>query len=160
MFYVANGHIYLTEKDAVSEKYTEVELIVTSIEEITTSNVNFALQVKGEGVATKPEGRSVCGMEELIAKFGDEAIEYYELPTYTVTFDKNGHGTAPKAQEVKEGYKATAPTAPTAEGYTFGGWYKEAAVTNAWNFSEDVVEEDTTLYAKWTENAPAEQTEG
>lgn len=151
MFYVYNGHIYLPEKDSTTHKYTEVEVVVTGVDEATVSDVHFALQVKGEGVETKPAGRTVCNMEELIAKFGDEALEYYELPTYTVTFDKNGHGTAPAAQEVKKGYKATAPTAPTAEGYTFGGWYKEKAATNAWDFSTDTVTKDVTLYAKWTQ---------
>ena len=150
MFYVYNGHIYLPEKDATSHKYTEVELIVTGLNQKTVTEVQYALQYKGEGVESKPAGRAVSEMEELIAKFGDEALEYYLLPSYTVTFDKNGHGTAPAAQTVKEGYKATEPTAPTAEGYTFGGWYKEKAATNAWNFSTDTVTKDTTLYAKWT----------
>ena len=72
------------------------------------------------------------------------------VPTYTVTFNANGHGTAPAAQTVSQGSKATQPTAPTATGYTFGGWYKEAGCTNAWNFNTDVVTEDMILYAKWT----------
>ena len=74
--------------------------------------------------------------------------------TYTVTFNANGHGTAPAAQSgiAYEG-KASAPTAPTAAGYTFGGWYKEAECTNPWNFETDKVTADTTLYAKWTANS-------
>ena len=43
-----------------------------------------------------------------------------------------------------------APTAPTAEGYRFDGWYKNAACTKAWNFETDTVTTNTTLYAKWT----------
>ena len=70
--------------------------------------------------------------------------------TYTVTFNVNGHGTAPAAVTAAENTTISAPTAPTASGYTFGGWYKEAACTNAWNFSSDVVTANTTLYAKWT----------
>lgn len=46
----------------------------------------------------------------------------------------------------------TAPTAPTRTGYTFGGWYKDAEGTNAWNFASDVVTANTIVYAKWTEN--------
>ena len=72
---------------------------------------------------------------------------------YTVTFDANGHGTAPDEQSVDYGTKATEPTAPTAFGYTFGGWYKESECTNAWNFATDVVTGNITLYAKWTEKA-------
>ena len=73
-------------------------------------------------------------------------------PNYTVTFDANGHGTAPADQCIAEGGKVTTPTAPTATGYTFGGWYKEAGCTNAWDFAADVVTADITLYAKWTIN--------
>ena len=69
----------------------------------------------------------------------------------TVTFDANGHGTAPSSQTIVAGGKATTPTAPTAAGWTFGGWYKEAGCTNEWDFSTDVVTDNTTLYAKWTE---------
>ncbi len=40
---------------------------------------------------------------------------------------------------------------PQRTGYTFGGWYKEAACTNAWNADTAYTKEgNTTLYAKWT----------
>ena len=76
-------------------------------------------------------------------------------PTYTVTFNANGHGIAPDAlSDVVEGSKISAPTAPTADGYTFGGWYKESTCENAWDFGNNTVVANTTLYAKWTENPP------
>ena len=71
---------------------------------------------------------------------------------YTVSFNANGHGTAPATQTITAEEKATAPTAPIATGYTFGGWYKEAACTNAFDFNTAIVE-DITLYAKWTVNS-------
>ena len=74
------------------------------------------------------------------------------IPNHTVSFDANGHGTAPEDQCITDGEKASQPTAPTATGYTFGGWYKEAGCTNAWDFANDVVTSDITLYAKWTAN--------
>jgi hypothetical protein len=40
---------------------------------------------------------------------------------YTVTF-KDKDGNILKEETVKEGESATAPTAPTLEGYTFKGW--------------------------------------
>ena len=70
--------------------------------------------------------------------------------SYTVTFNANGHGTAPESQTIVSGDLVTEPTAPTASGYTFGGWYKETGCTNAWNFSSDTVTANTILYAKWT----------
>lgn len=73
-------------------------------------------------------------------------------PNHTVTFDANGQGTAPEDQCITDGEKAIQPTAPTATGYTFDGWYKEAGCTNAWDFANDVVTSNITLYAKWTAN--------
>lgn len=76
---------------------------------------------------------------------------YEPIKTYTVTFDANGHGAAPGAiSGVEESSKISAPTAPVADGYIFGGWYKEATCENAWDFDNDTVTADTTLYALWT----------
>jgi uncharacterized repeat protein (TIGR02543 family) len=68
----------------------------------------------------------------------------------TVTFDANGQGTAPDPQNIEWSNqdKATEPTAPTAEGYNFTGWYTDAACTNQWDFNT-VVPGDMTLYAGW-----------
>jgi len=70
---------------------------------------------------------------------------------YTVTFDSQG-GSAVAPQEVEEGQLATKPNDPTKEGHTFGGWFKEAACTNPWNFGGETITKDETLYAKWTVN--------
>ena len=77
---------------------------------------------------------------------------YSSTTTYTVTFNANGHGTAPVSQTVNSGGTATEPTAPTASGYTFGGWYTDSACTNKYNFDTPVTG-NLDLYAKWTENA-------
>ena len=69
---------------------------------------------------------------------------------FTVTFNANGHGTAPEPQQIEKGKKATEPDALSETGYTFGGWYKEAGCSNAWDFNTDVVDANTTLFAKWT----------
>ena len=70
-------------------------------------------------------------------------------PPVMVTFDSQG-GSAVDSQIVDHDEKVTEPTAPTKEGYTFGGWYKESECTNAWDFYGDTVTADVTLYAKWT----------
>ena len=69
--------------------------------------------------------------------------------TATVSFDANGHGTAPAAQTVNYRATATEPARPTAAGYSFGGWYTEAACENAFDFGTEITE-DITLYAKWS----------
>lgn len=70
--------------------------------------------------------------------------------SYTVTFDVQGHGTAPKAQTVQYGKKAATPKDPTESGYAFGGWYKDAACKQKFSFSTTITG-DITLYAKWDE---------
>ncbi len=75
--------------------------------------------------------------------------------TYEVIFDMQGHGTAPTGYDrIAAGSKLDKPADPTAEGFVFGGWYKEAACITAWDFDADTVEKDLTLYAKWEEKAP------
>ena len=70
---------------------------------------------------------------------------------YTVTFDANGHGTAPTQQKTTYGGKITEPAAPTAENYYFQGWFKESTCENMWDFDSDTVTADITLYAKWSD---------
>lgn len=73
---------------------------------------------------------------------------------YTVTFDANGKDAAiPDSQRVKEGKTAAEPsTKPQCKGYTFGGWFTDAACTKAYDFSSSVTA-DMTLYAKWVKKA-------
>ena len=95
----------------------------------------------------------ITGDITLFAKWTEKDDGGDEPPvpvTYTVTFDANGHGTAPASQTVESGKTATKPADPTASGWSFGGWYKEAACTNAFDFSTPITG-DITLYAKWTE---------
>lgn len=77
---------------------------------------------------------------------------------FTVTFDTQGHGTAPQPYTgIKSGALIQKPAAPSAEGYLFAGWYREAACSTAWNFETDKVMSDITLYAKWTQTSDPDQ---
>lgn len=80
----------------------------------------------------------------------DQTITAVWTQIFDVTFNMQDHGAAIDAQHILDGGKATKPADPIAIGYDFGGWYKEAACTNAWDFANDVVTEDTELFAKWT----------
>ena len=83
------------------------------------------------------------------------AVKVAAQETYTVTFDLNGAtGTAPTAQTIASGSKATKPTDPTFANHTFDGWYKTKDATTGelsdrWDFNTDTVTEDITLYAQW-----------
>lgn len=69
--------------------------------------------------------------------------------TFLVSFNSMG-GSTVQSQSVADGEKASEPTAPTKTGYTFGGWYSDLDLTDAWDFSTDVVTSDMMLYAKWS----------
>ena len=70
---------------------------------------------------------------------------------FTVTFDANGHGVAPAPQTIKQGLTATQPAPLSEDGFTFGGWYKDSACTDEFDFSTPITA-DITLYAKWVED--------
>ena len=72
--------------------------------------------------------------------------------TYKVNFEMNGHGTAPAEQTIAYKGTVTKPADPAEEGYTFGGWFTDAACTKAYDFAAPVTG-DFTLYAKWTANS-------
>lgn len=73
-------------------------------------------------------------------------------PGYTVAFDTRGGSTVPSAMTAQN-KTMVAPANPERSGYTFAGWYKDAACTQAWDFAKDVVTANMTLYAKWTKKA-------
>jgi uncharacterized repeat protein (TIGR02543 family) len=81
-----------------------------------------------------------------------------ELPAYSVTYHvqdgKDFH------VGISRGSKVPKMKDPERTGYTFGGWYKDAAGTVAWNFDTDVVTGNVTLYAKWTENSSSGDGDG
>ncbi len=63
-----------------------------------------------------------------------------------------GHGDSITAQTVNKGEKASKPADPTASGWTFGGWYTDAACSTAFDFNT-AINAKTTVYAKWTQNS-------
>ena len=101
------------------------------------------------------------GVDDLYILYDGSSLNFtkvYVLRPYTISFDLQGHGDAIDAQKLVAGKKVVAPTAPTADGWDFGGWYKEAACTNAWDFDNDVVEGSISIYAKWSEHVTNDAT--
>ena len=69
---------------------------------------------------------------------------------YTITFESNG-GTNISSVIVDYNTKVSKPTDPVRDGYTFGGWYTNSSLTNAFDFNT-LITENLTLYAKWINN--------
>lgn len=68
-----------------------------------------------------------------------------------VKFEFGYSGAADKEVAIKDGTKINQMHAPKVDRYgmDFMGWYKDEALTEAWDFETDTVSGDTTLYAKF-----------
>lgn len=76
---------------------------------------------------------------------------YWSDTLYNVHFETYG-GTEIEDRELAWGSLLEMPEAPEHEGCTFGGWYKDAEYKASWDFDEDFVDGDTTIYARWNPN--------
>ena len=76
---------------------------------------------------------------------------------YRVLFN-DGSTTLSVVTDLSSGDKLTEPATPVKDGYTFAGWYKDSACTQAWDF-ETGIPGDMTLYAKWTAAGSSGETE-
>lgn len=66
----------------------------------------------------------------------------------TVDFYTDG-GTELESVLVQKGKTMQRPRDPEKAGSAFAGWYCDAACTKPWNFTQDTVRRNMTLYAKW-----------
>lgn len=76
---------------------------------------------------------------------------------YTVTFDTNGGSAVDSIENVRENSTIAMPTNPTKENCEFLGWYtlsgdSDDLITSEWDFANDLVTENITLYAQWLQN--------
>lgn len=95
----------------------------------------------GEGTITLPDQGGLLKP--------DGSVSY----SVTLTFDSQG-GSQVAGQTLEVGSLAKAPANPAREGYTFTGWYRDAACTQLWDFAAMPVKANLTLYASWQ---PVEQ---
>nr|WIF89110.1 InlB B-repeat-containing protein [Acholeplasma laidlawii] len=86
--------------------------------------------------------------EITLGSFGNMTLyAKWSINQYTITFDSNGGSLI---DVITQDYATTVtePTSPTKEGYTFGGWYSDSSLTNAYTFTT-MPAQNITLYAKW-----------
>jgi uncharacterized repeat protein (TIGR02543 family) len=136
--------VNLNQNEAVSMRYSAIAVV--KLKALKAGTCSFKLY---EDTATIPAN----GAYAYKSDSAQSETVTVKNETVTISFDANGHGTAPKAIEVEKGKTATKPADPTATGYLFQGWFKEAACTNAFDWSKNV-NESITLYAKWHKHTP------
>lgn len=83
-----------------------------------------------------------------------------EDTTATITIVVNGDVIKTTSQNIKIGNQLRINFPLTRAGYTFAGWYLDEAYTQPYEIAAVESADDFTIYAKWTENAPAQTTPG
>ena len=86
-------------------------------------------------------GSYLCDANELTVILSTECV---------VRFLTNG-GSEIEDQIVQYGEKISKPKDPKRKGYRLEGWYTDINLTNEWDFDNDVVHSNMSLYAKWVE---------
>lgn len=83
-----------------------------------------------------------------------------KLPTASVIFNSNGGSDVATLEDVLIGEKIEKPIDPTKKGYSFVGWtlkLEENELNSIeWDFDQDVLESNITLFAMWKENETSE----
>lgn len=82
-----------------------------------------------------------------------ELVAKWEKSKYTVKFLSDHGSFADQTIEHGKLIETDKLTIPEVEGYTFVGWYADAAHTTEFKFSTPITG-DTKVYAKWEKNAP------
>ncbi len=144
----------LQEGDTI--KLEDTEKFTLSIDSLKTKKADIAKNTHFYVVPSEWAGADTILVWRNGNNVSFSSLQVIRPAKYNVSFDLKDHGSAIAAiTNVLEGSKITAPTAPTDEDYRFAGWYKENTLENAWDFNADVVEANTTLYAKWLDKSDA-----
>lgn len=77
-----------------------------------------------------------------------DIVAQYAINSYPVAFNSNG-GSSVSGQSVVYQSKVTRPTDPTRTNYKFMGWFRDTALTQAYDFNSAIGASGFTLYAKW-----------
>ncbi len=117
----------------------------------------FQLKVIGTSGASTIENRNYLvsnanGSDSYIVEAKDVAV--IVTRDCTIRFETNG-GSHIADQTAKFGKKMKKPSAPVKEGYTLQCWCKDIDLEHEWDFNNDIIKGNMTLYAKWEEGETA-----
>ena len=154
----------LSEGIFAGDQYIEEITLPENLTEIEAGAFNYLLRIKTIKIpesVTKIEDNVFAGCPALETVYyeGNDRTLFDNVATIdktktdikyhcNVTYKMNGHGTAPADQPVWSGDKL-AVADPTATGYTFTGWYTDEALTQKFDVENDVISDETVLYAGW-----------
>ena len=113
---------------------------------------SFQLKVIGtSGVSTISNQDYLVSMKDGSESYQCDAKDVtIILSTECVVSFQTSGGSDVAGVKVQFGEKMTRPEDPIREGYTFEGWYKDIHLTEKWNFEQDTVQGNMSLFAKWS----------
>ena len=137
-----NVYVIHVEGDVVKETLTTTYVLEGDNYVFTAYGKKFSFYVSVINTYTPPI--TPVPTYQPVYSSGDGNMEN----SFRVLFDTIGGSFISPVTYLSYGDKISQPPAPTKDGYTFGGWYKDSACTQGWSFSEGIPG-DMTLYAKW-----------
>ncbi len=154
-----DGRNYLPDAD--SDIYYEVNAPGNNLNILKSTNLQAPTGKQLKGWATAANGSGSFYLPGATITLNDNVTLFavWEDITYTVEFDPMG-ATYEYQDKVIYNSLLTAPAIiPVYPGYLFLGWYKDMEGKERWNFSQDRVKADMTLYALWQLNQTPTPTE-
>ncbi len=124
---------------------SEEEISSSSEEEGSSSSEDQTSSSSEE--SSSSEDQSSSSSEDQSSSSSEDSSSEEEINHYTVSFDSMG-GSEVETQTIEEGGKATRPTDPTKDDYTFGGWFLSSSYKKEFDF-ETPITTDYILFAKW-----------
>ena len=156
------NNYYATLTDAVSdvEDGQTIELLKESAEKVTVQrNISFTVDI-ANGTFT---GSIEAGSNYSVTKTEKDGKITYTFTrkssgsnssgssNRTLTFNVNGGSELKKLTKAKGTTIDLSDYTPTRAGYTFAGWYSDKELTD--KVTSVKLNDNTTVYAKWTKNA-------
>ena len=135
-----------------------------------TESESESQPIESESESKPTESESESKPEESSTNESSSVIVIEPDQKYTVTFDTGILGVSGERRQVlsgktiselvsvdgsqprilrKDEYTIEKDDGKQETIYTFKGWYKDNACTKEWDFATDLIEHDTTIYAKW-----------
>lgn len=140
------GFVDKTGKEVVPLKYSDVEDFSEGLATVRRNDKCGYVDKTGKEVVPLKYYVVLDFSEGFARVYLDHQWGYLAIDGYVPLYLEGGSGTEYIIAEPDD--TLTVPTNPTRPGYTFGGWYTDAALTIPWNFNDKVVN-TLTLYAKW-----------